>query len=64
MSINSGAITKDMEGGDVKHLETSGRGGLTAEEIDFIDNFPEEKRKKVLAKIDVSLPRGCLFEYL
>ncbi|CAI6097462.1 unnamed protein product [Clonostachys chloroleuca] len=64
MSINSGTITKDMEGGDVKHLETSGRGGLTAEEIDFIDNFPEEKRKKVLAKIDWRLMPMLTILYL
>ena len=53
------AIGKDPESfvGEAKHTEMSGRGGLTSEELDFVENFPEEKRKKVLSKIDVGLCR-------
>lgn len=52
-------IEKDPESfvGEAKHTEMSGRGGLTTEELDFVENFPEDKRKRVLSKIDVSLLR-------
>jgi hypothetical protein len=63
MALNSSSVEKDAESlgmpTDVKHEEVTGRGGLTREELDFVENFPEEKRKKVLAKIDVSIMSYC-----
>lgn len=31
------------------------QGGLSQEDLDFLTNFSEERRKKVLRKVDVSL---------
>ncbi|KAH7313920.1 major facilitator superfamily domain-containing protein [Stachybotrys elegans] len=41
-----------------------GAGGLTQEELEFVENFPEEKRKKVLSKIDWRLMPMLVILYL
>lgn len=37
----------------VDHSEHQ-RGGLSEEDTDFLNNFPEERRKKIIRKVDVS----------
>lgn len=51
------SIEKDLE--KVDHIEVNNNKyaniGLTAEETDFYENFPEEKKKKMIRKIDFRL---------
>lgn len=54
---NSISDEKDVEAiaSHLDHANTAAtNGGLSAEDMEFVANFPEEKKKKVLAKIDVS----------
>ncbi|KAH7232688.1 hypothetical protein FSOLCH5_008589 [Fusarium solani] len=59
---------KDLEAigskADVAHHEVTNRGGLTDEELAFVQNFPEDKRKKLLAKIDWRLMPILVILYL
>lgn len=45
-------------GGGAVHEELQRPGGLCAEDADFLANFTEEQRRKMLRKVDVS----CAFE--
>lgn len=51
------SMDKDLE--KVDHIELNQNKyaniGLTAEETDFFENFPEDQRKKMIRKIDVRL---------
>lgn len=49
---NSLSDEKDVEA-KASHLDTVTYNGISAEDLEFVANFPEEKKKKVLAKIDV-----------
>ncbi|KAM5350969.1 hypothetical protein ACJ41O_003692 [Fusarium nematophilum] len=49
---------------DVAHHEGNVNRGLTEEELAFVANFPEEKRKKLLAKIDWRLMPMLVLLYL
>ena len=35
------------------HAEWS-RGGISRDDIDFVANFPDDRKKKILRKVDVS----------
>ena len=37
----------------VQHKEFR-QGGLSQEDLDFVDHFPEDRKKKVIRKVDVS----------
>ena len=56
---NSISDEKDVEA-VASHLDHTGTGvnshGLSPEDMEFVANFPEDKKKKVLAKIDVRRP--------
>ena len=51
------SLEKDLE--KVDHIEVNNNKyaniGLTAEETDFYENFPEDKKKKMIRKIDFRL---------
>jgi len=51
------SVEKDLE--KVDHIEVNNNKyaniGLTAEETDFYENFPEDKKKKMIRKIDFRL---------
>lgn len=46
---------KDVEAiaSHLDNVNTTTYSGLSAEDMEFVANFPEDKKKKVLAKIDV-----------
>ena len=46
-----------------KHSEFQHRGGMSQEDAEFLDNFPEAKKKKAVRKVDVSIYHKalCLF---
>ncbi|KAF4958769.1 hypothetical protein FGADI_2113 [Fusarium gaditjirri] len=64
---NSISDEKDVEA-IASHLDhantTATNGGLSAEDMDFVANFPDEKKKKVLAKIDWRLMPMLAILYL
>ncbi|KAF4463166.1 tartrate transporter [Fusarium albosuccineum] len=65
---NQSSDEKDLEAvtskPGVAHQEVSNHGGLTEEEMEFVANFPEEKRKKLLSKIDWRLMPMLVILYL
>jgi hypothetical protein len=51
---NSLSDQKDIEAVHLDSVNTANTSnGLSAEDLEFVANFPEDKKKKVLAKIDV-----------
>jgi hypothetical protein len=50
---NSLSDQKDVEAVHLDNVNTAANNGLSAEDMEFVANFPEDKKKKVLAKIDV-----------
>ncbi|KAF5245974.1 hypothetical protein FANTH_7064 [Fusarium anthophilum] len=64
---NSISDEKDVEAiaSHLDHANTAAtNGGLSAEDMEFVANFPEEKKKKVLAKIDWRLMPMLAILYL
>jgi serine kinase of HPr protein (carbohydrate metabolism regulator) len=53
---NSVSDEKDVEAiaSHLDNVPTRNNQGLSTEDMEFVANFSEEKKKKVLAKIDVS----------
>ena len=51
------SVEKDLEKVDYIEVSTNKYAniGLTAEETDFYENFPEDKKKKMIRKIDFRL---------
>jgi hypothetical protein len=51
------SVEKDLERVDYIEVSTNKYAniGLTAEETDFYENFPEDKKKKMIRKIDFRL---------
>lgn len=60
------SIDKDLE--KVDYIEVNhnkyANVGLTQEETDFYENFPEDKRKKMIRKVDVRLVPVLALLYL
>lgn len=60
------SVDKDLE--KVDYIEVSHNKyanlGLTAEETDFYENYPEDKRKKMIRKVDVRLVPVLALLYL
>ncbi|KAH7317107.1 major facilitator superfamily domain-containing protein [Stachybotrys elegans] len=52
------------EKAEVKHHERQTGGMMTAEDFEFLDNFPEERKKKILRKIDWRLVPMLVLLYL
>ncbi|KAK6711375.1 hypothetical protein SNK03_005765 [Fusarium graminearum] len=46
-------LSRDEKSGTM-HSEHMG-GGLSQEDADFVNNFPEERKKAVVRKVDVSV---------
>ena len=60
-SDRPGAETPPLDKSDVYHKEAAiGTGVLNAEDSAFLANFSEERRRKVLRKVDVRC-LGCLW---
>lgn len=58
---NSLSDQKDIEAVHLDNVNTANTfSGLSAEDLEFVANFPEEKKKKVLAKIDVCCAVGLM----
>ncbi|KAH8894005.1 MFS transporter [Thozetella sp. PMI_491] len=55
---------KGDEAGAMHKEQALVSGGLSQDDLDFLSNFPEEKRKKVLAKVDLRVIPLLLFLYL
>jgi len=60
------SVEKDLE--KVDHIEVNNNKyaniGLTAEETEFYENFPEDKKKKMVRKIDFRLVPVLALLYL
>ena len=54
---STNSVEKDLERVDYIEVSTNKYAniGLTAEETDFYENFPEDKKKKMIRKIDFRL---------
>ncbi|WXC42306.1 hypothetical protein QX201_002085 [Fusarium graminearum] len=62
---NSLSDQKDIEAVHLDNVNTANTfNGLSAEDLEFVANFPEEKKKKVLAKIDWRLMPMLAILYL
>lgn len=65
MAVEFRADSPGLEAGQkihTMHIENQqNRAGLTPEDAEFLANFPEEKRKRVVRKVDVSLPKWSPF---
>lgn len=45
-------LSRDEKSGT---MHSEHMGGLTSEDADFLNNFPEERKKAVVRKVDVSV---------
>ena len=63
---STNSVEKDLERVDYIEVSTNKYAniGLTAEETDFYENFPEDKKKKMIRKIDVRLVPVLALLYL
>lgn len=60
------SLDKDLEKVDYVEVQHNKYAniGITAEETDFYENFPEDKRKKMVRKVDVRLVPVLALLYL
>lgn len=60
MGAQQAPYASDVEQTQLKdtaaHSEYQNRGGMSPEDVEFLENFPEERKKKSVRKVDVSLP--------
>ncbi|KAK8156531.1 high-affinity nicotinic acid transporter [Phyllosticta citrichinensis] len=49
---------------DYSYQQTASPNGITKEDLDFLNNFPDEKRKKILRKVDLRLMPMLTLLYL
>lgn len=51
-SLDVGRVDDEKHRAEADHTEGQ-LGGITQEDVDFVNNFPEDRKKRVLSKIDV-----------
>jgi hypothetical protein len=52
---SSGSISKDVEKINIYEYNKYAGMGITHEEADFFDNYPEDERKAMIRKVDLRL---------
>lgn len=55
-------FSRDEKSGIMHHEHA--QGGLSQEDADFLNNFPEERKKAVIRKVDVSFSPNQHFSLL